>query len=209
LSGQFGRELPEAGVGSLFARVGGDAKYPRENAIDVAIEDRTRLIERDAGNRPRSVAADARKREHVVEIVWEAAVVPGDDLLRGFLQVADARVVAKAFPKFVQFGRRGAGDRFNTGEFTHPTFPIRDDSFDLCLLEHNFGNPDGVGIAGATPGEVAGVTRKPGKQQRHEFADWVLRVPCCVKRHRLRIMIPNPAGNGRKTFVSFVPFCGY
>ena len=43
----------------------------------------------------------------------------------------------------------------------HPTFPVRNDCFDLGLLEHDFGNPDRVGIAGAPPGEVAGVFREP------------------------------------------------
>jgi hypothetical protein len=43
----------------------------------------------------------------------------------------------------------------------HPTFPVRQDSFDLSLLEHDFGDPNGVRVASATPGEIAGVYRKP------------------------------------------------
>jgi hypothetical protein len=44
----------------------------------------------------------------------------------------------------------------------HPTFPIWQDGFDLGLLEHYFGNPDGVGVASTTPGEFAGVLAEPG-----------------------------------------------
>jgi hypothetical protein len=32
------------------------------------------------------------------------------------------------------------------------------------LLEHDFGNPDGVRVMGAPPGQVAGILSKPGDQ---------------------------------------------
>ena len=87
-----------------------------------------------------------------------------DDDLRGFLEIADARVVAETFPKFVKFGGRSLRGGLNRGQLAHPVFPIRDDGFDLRLLEHDFGNPDGVGIARATPREVAGILDKPGEE---------------------------------------------
>lgn len=82
------------------------------------------------------------------------------------MQVADAGVVAEAFPKFVDFVGTGFREGFDGGQFAHPAFPVRDHGFDLGLLQHDFGNPNGVGIAGAAPGEVAGVAGEPGKEQR-------------------------------------------
>jgi hypothetical protein len=43
------------------------------------------------------------------------------------------------------------GKSFDGGEFTQPAFSIGDDGFHLRLLEHDLGNPDGVGIARAPP----------------------------------------------------------
>jgi hypothetical protein len=44
----------------------------------------------------------------------------------------------------------------------HPTFPIRQDGFYLGLLEHDFGDPDGVRVESATPREIAGILVEPG-----------------------------------------------
>ena len=60
-------------------------------------------------------------------------------------------------------------EAFDGGQLAHPAFPIRDDGLHLRLLEHDFGNPDGVGVVGATPGKVAGVGGEPVEQQRDEF----------------------------------------
>lgn len=46
----------------------------------------------------------------------------------------------------------------------HPAFPIGQDGFDLRLLEHDFGDPDGIRIARATPWEIAGILAEPGQK---------------------------------------------
>ncbi len=155
--------MPELGVGFLFTRIGGDAEEAREDADDIAIKNGRGLIERDAANGAGGVAADAGQREDLVEVGGELAAMLRDELLRGALQVADAGVVAEAFPEFVQLGERGLGGGLDGGQFAHPTLPIGDDGFHLRLLEHDFGYPDGVGIAGAAPREVAGVGGEPAK----------------------------------------------
>ena len=43
-----------------------------------------------------------------------------------------------------------------------PLFIVRDDGSGQGLLEHDFGNQDGVGIAGLTPGEIAFALVEPG-----------------------------------------------
>lgn len=189
-------ELPELGVGLLFARIGSNAVDARQHANNVAVEDGRGLIEGDAANRAGGVATDAGQGEDGVEGVRESegrisggrtprgpnlgilsfslGVVElrppiGDNLLRRFLQVADAGVVAEAFPEFVDFICVCVGETFDGGQLAHPAFPIRDDGFHLRLLEHDFRHPDGVGIARAPPREVAGVGGEPVEQQRDEF----------------------------------------
>lgn len=99
-----------------------------------------------------------------------------DDLLRGFLHVADAGVIAEAFPKLVDFVGAGIGEAFNGGQLAQPAFPIRNHCFHLCLLQHDFGHPDGVGIAGAPPRKVACVGGEPVKQQRDELRVFNFRI---------------------------------
>jgi len=91
------------------------------------------------------------------------------DLLRGFLQIADARVVAKSLPQLVDFGRRRFCGGFNRRQFTHPAGPERNDRLHLRLLEHNFRNPDRVRIARTPPREVAGIRGEPVQQRGDEF----------------------------------------
>src|SRR5206468_2256452 len=97
---QFLRDSPESRVGLLFARVGGDAEDASQDANDIAVENWLGLVEGNAANRAGGVAANAGEGKDCVEIFGEFASVPGDDLLRGALQVANAGVVAEAFPKF-------------------------------------------------------------------------------------------------------------
>lgn len=168
---QFLRELPELGAGLFFARVSGDSVNAGQNPDDVAVEDGRGLIEGDAANRAGRVASDAGEGENVVESFWKSAAVFRDDSLRGFLQVADAGVIAEAFPEFVNLCRACFRQGFDIGQFAQPAFPIRDNCFDLRLLEHDFGNPDGVRIMRAPPRQIAGAGIKPSQQERDESLD--------------------------------------
>ena len=53
----------------------------------------------------------------------------------------------------VRFSR--SGKRANSGEATQPPIIVRDDGSSLGLLEHDFGNENGVRMAGLAPGEIA------------------------------------------------------
>jgi len=165
VSHQFFCQPPELRVGFLFARIFCNAENPRQYADDIAVKNWRRLVERDAANRAAGVTPDSRQRDHVVKIIREFAIMLFHDLPRGFLQVPDAGVIAKTLPKLVDFVRTGIGCSFNGREFLHPAFPIRNHGFDLGLLEHDFGNPDGVGIARVPPRQVAGVPGKPIQQK--------------------------------------------
>ena len=91
------------------------------------------------------------------------------DDLRGLLQIADAGVIAEAFPQLVQLGRVRLGRRRNRRQFAQPAVPKRDDRLHLRLLQHDFAHPDGVGIARAAPRQVARVRGEPVQQGGNQF----------------------------------------
>ena len=61
-------------VGFSFTRIAVDAKDARQDTDDIAVEDWRGLVERNAENRARRVAPNARKRENVVELLWKNSV---------------------------------------------------------------------------------------------------------------------------------------
>ena len=162
---QFFRNTPKPGVGFLFARVAFDAEEARQDANDVAVQNRRGLIECDAADCAGGVAADAGQREHGIKFARKFAIMFFHYELRGSLNVADASVVAEAFPEFMNFLRTGFSERLDVGQGRHPPFPVRQDGVYLGLLKHDFGDPDGVGIASATPRKIAGVVWVPLEQR--------------------------------------------
>ena len=132
-----------------------------EDADDVAVDDGGEIAVRDAGDGTGGVASDAWEGEDIIEGAREYGGMFFANEAGGFLEIAGAGIIAEAFPEFEDVLVVGSGERGDGGEVFHPAFPVGNDCFDLGLLEHDFGNPDGVGIADASPGEVAGVFREP------------------------------------------------
>ncbi len=161
--------MPNLGIRLLFTRISFDAVNTGQNADHVAVENRRGLIEGDAANRASSVAADPGEGENRVEGLWEFTIVFCDDLLSGFLHVADACVVTEAFPEFMNLVGMSFGQGFDGWQFAHPAVIIRDDGFDLRLLKHDFRDPNRVGIAGAPPRKIAGVGGKPREEGRSKL----------------------------------------
>ena len=82
----------------------------------------------------------------------------------GTVEVAGAGVVAETFPEFEDAGQRGTGKGGGSGKSFQPTLVVGDDGFDAGLLEHDFADPDPVGVAGPAPRQVAPVAPIPGDQ---------------------------------------------
>ena len=78
------------------------------------------------------------------------------------MEIAGSRIIAQALPgvQYVRFSRRGK--RADSGETAQPPIIVRNDGSDLGLLEHDFGNENGVRIAGLAPGEIAFAFMEPG-----------------------------------------------
>ena len=77
------------------------------------------------------------------------------ELARGFLQVHRAAVVTQAGPDPQDSLQGRALEGIDGGECAQKCLVVGEHGFNLSLLQHRFGNPDRVGIIGATPGQIA------------------------------------------------------
>ena len=152
------------GEGDVF----GDGKEAGEDAHDVAIKDRGGLIEGDRGNGAGGVATDAGERGEGVSGSRENAGVEGDDLFGGGVKMFSPTVVAEAGPEGEDILKIGGGELGNGGEAFEEAVIVGNHRGDLGLLEHGFGEPDGVGIGGFPPGHWAFVAVEPFKERRGE-----------------------------------------
>jgi len=89
--------------------------------------------------------------------------VEADDFLCGTVEIARAGVVAEAGPGFEDGGFGRSGEGANGGKSGEETLVVGEDGGDAGLLEHDFRNPDAIGIAGGPPGERALVGMEPGE----------------------------------------------
>ena len=80
------------------------------------------------------------------------------------MEVSGAGIVAEAFPKLEHAVERGVGEVAYGREGGEEAFEVGDDGFDARLLEHDFGEPDAIGVARAAPREVAGGGAIPGEE---------------------------------------------
>jgi len=78
------------------------------------------------------------------------------------VKISRSRIITEAFPgvQNLRFSRRSK--RANGGKPAQPSIIVSDDSSSLGLLEHDFGDEDGVGIAGMAPGKIAFAFVEPG-----------------------------------------------
>jgi hypothetical protein len=158
-------KLPKALIDVSLSRISCDTKKAREHTNDVAVQNGFGLIEGNAADSAGGIAANARQGQQIIKVFREFAPVQGNDGLRGLLHITNASVVAQAFPELVNSLRAGFGQGSNIWQRLHPPLPKGEDRFDLGLLEHDFGNPDGVRIMRATPGQITGMPAEPLKQK--------------------------------------------
>ena len=162
-------KLPEKFVCFLLAWIFFNSKNACQDADYISVENWHRLVEGDAANCTGGITSDSRQCQNVLNFFWKFSVMLFQNQPCRLLQIPGAGVIAQTFPQFVDFVRACICGGFNRRQFSHPAFPIRHDRFDLCLLEHDFGNPDCVRIARAPPRQVAGVFGKPIQQKRDEL----------------------------------------
>ena len=161
-------QRPQSAFGPGFRRIGCDAKNPRQDAGDIAVQHRRRLVKSDAVDRTCGVTPDARQCDNLIELSRKISFVPGYDQAGGLVEVSRSRVVTETSPTPQNLGTLGASERAGCGESPHPSFPVWNDGLDLSLLKHDFGDPDGIGIFGPPPRQVAGILPVPGEQRSNK-----------------------------------------
>ena len=156
----FGRP-PEFCFDSLGARIARDAQEAAQDPDHIAVENGRGLVEGDAANRARRVSAHAGQSQHFVKRFGEApGMLIHDQPGRGMGE-AHAAIITEALPQFEHALRPRLGEVRDRWQRPHPALVVGDHCFDLRLLQHDFGNPDGVGIARPAPGQVARMLVKP------------------------------------------------
>ena len=78
------------------------------------------------------------------------------------MKISRSRIITEAFPGAQNLRFSRGGKRADGGKPVQPPIIVRDDGSSLGLLEHDFGNHDGVGIVGLAPGEIAFALVEPG-----------------------------------------------
>ena len=163
------RERPELLLDRALARKPGDQEVAREDALDVAVEDRRARAEREAGDRRRRRSPDAGQARDVGERFRKLAGMSLDDELRGAVEVAGTRVIAEPAPQAQDLVLARRGEAGDVGKAGAEALVVRDDRRNLRLLQHDLGEPDRVRIARALPGQVvAPVAALPADDHRRE-----------------------------------------
>ncbi len=154
-------ELRPAAAGAEIAVNGSEAS---EDASDVTIENGKFFFVGNAENGGSGVGTDAGEGESFFFCLWKDPTMIRDDFLSGFLKISRARIVAESRPEAKNFFLRGFRERLHGGGSERKAFVIGDDGSDAGLLEHDFGEPDVIGIFVAAPREVALELREPGEE---------------------------------------------
>ena len=84
------------------------------------------------------------------------------------MEEAGAAVIAEAGPQAQDIVERGLGEILQAWPTGEEFLEIGADRRHRCLLQHDFGEPDGVGVGllavGGAPGHCAAVAVVPGKE---------------------------------------------
>jgi hypothetical protein len=135
-----------------------------DDSLDVAIHNRDRFIEHDAGHGGCCITSNAGQSSQGFGRAWEPAAVVPHEFLRALAHHARSPVVAQSTPGGKDRIFRRRIERFHVGEAFQKNAVMFQHSGDSRLLEHDFGKPDGVGIASPAPGKVTAVAVVPAEE---------------------------------------------
>lgn len=92
------------------------------------------------------------------------------------MSVSGAAVISETFPMFQNITQIGARQGGDGGKTDHPSVPIGQDGFDLSLLQHDLGDPDGIRVAGPAPGQIPGIALEPSQETGNEGLKFIHRM---------------------------------
>ena len=166
------------GIGSFanqwfrFGQRNFDGMEPREHAFDIAIDRRMGPIKSDGGDGPRRVGADAGKFSKFGQAFRKSpAKLPRHHLCTG-MQIAGAGIIAKSGPGFQHIVQRCRGQRINGWPEVQKLEEIGLHGGDGGLLQHDFRQPDVVGVrpsALGSPRQIPAMGVIPGQQAHRQI----------------------------------------
>ena len=127
----------------------------RQNSRDVGVHYRDIPFERKGQDRTRRVRADSRKGEQIFESVRKRPIVVFDNERCGGMQIAGTPRVAEPLPKPQNLAQRRCSALSRCRKGIEKGDPLRNDSFDLRLLQHHLGDQDAPRVTLVTPRQVA------------------------------------------------------
>ncbi len=151
------------------ALVGGscDSKQSRQHALDVAVQNGRAPTVRERDDRCRRGTADPRQPHEQLRLVRQLTLVLPNDLLRGLMQMARARVVPQSGPQVQHLIERRTRQRLDGRKALHEARVIPEHRRDLRLLQHDLRHPHAIRRAFALPWQVMPpIARVPGDQRR-------------------------------------------
>jgi hypothetical protein len=119
----------------------------RQDAKDIAINNRRRLAKDNAGNGASGVSTDTRQRGEYFDIVRNLGAVHVSNGLRRTVQKSCASVVAQALPCCQHLLLRRVGEGTNGGELCHEIGKSLNHPGHLRLLEHQFADQPSISRA--------------------------------------------------------------
>jgi len=131
-----------------------DGEAAGKHSFDIAVKNRRTLAESKNDDCRRRRAADARQAGKRRRIIRKASTILGDQHLRAALQMAGTRVIAKAGPQGENFVERRRRQTRKVGKMRQKAEVIRPHAVYLRLLQHDFRQPDAVGVACILPRQV-------------------------------------------------------
>ena len=93
----------------------------------------------------------------------------------GGLEITRASVITETLPREKDVALGSAGEGVEIGEPAQPLIIIGDYGGDLGLLEHDFGNKNGVWVQCSAPRKIPAVACEPAKNRELEGADFFSR----------------------------------
>lgn len=126
-----------------------------DHSFHVAVHHGHRFIENNAGDGSRRVASDPREITQRCGGHGELPLVFGDDFLCASVQHARPAVVTETAPGGKNRFERSCGQGCEAGkEFQKDAVVFKHRCY-ARLLQHDFRQPNAVGVAGSAPGKIA------------------------------------------------------
>ena len=148
LRGESRGQLPQFRIWHSDFRIPKDSS---QHSTNVRIDCRHRFLIREACHRACRVPSDTRQLLQLVGVIRKSAVVCLADHARQRVKISRSRVVAEALPLFHDRFGAGAGQLVDRGESGHEARVVLEHSTDLRLLQHEFRDEDGIGVASVPP----------------------------------------------------------